>query len=747
MHRIIRKYQWGSTIVSPYDPNNTNNTWYNTISNYGAASATQTINKGPLYTALGNYGASKAASLATQVQPLQQVLPYPEITSTIKDANGYSTNLMNGKLTAPKQSSSGGNISGLSQVGNALLPYADNALNTTASLIGGRQADEESTGERVFGGAAHAALAAGIQSGNPYAIGAGALLTGLDAFNTHFGKTAHTQGTSDMSIYGFDTDQSLGAGKKTTWLHRNDANKYNRVTDAANQANIEKQGISLTASQNNIAAQNSASDIYQRNYNQLYGLNNTRILAAKHGVKFPKPDVKMPERDKNVIPEGALHARLNDMEKKNPDLDITNKGIPVVAQEGTKIKQQAEIEKNEIIFTKHVTEELETLKKQSEEHEKDDEYAIAAGKLLVREIFDNTEDNTGLIKETIQKKKEGGTIDKGNNIQGIAIEDKPDIPKDKEDAAETLLKNSNVGFINNIGLKHSKLEWDYFDDKPGVFSMVQSINGSIVNFSDKDRYPKNTQKEEMFLAASRSAKEHNDYIPMEQDEADYIVKKYNKDNLVAKDQNGGIINGGILPNVTVHGDNTDNARATDISKQYVQDLWNAAKNVKPTGSTINSNELDTNPITTPEILDALNRVQNSKANFVSRLNEKNPQLLHGLWDNANEVGNQKMGYDEDEDGNTIVFPMIQHMPDGTLKDFTDPKYYNGLTGDKLRNATFDAGRNNALKNNDYVIMPQREAAWFSNNNYKTFFPAYQQYFPVPFQILFLLILQKHFLFL
>lgn len=108
---------------------------------------------------------------------------------------------------------------------------------------------------------------------------------------------------------------------------------------------------------------------------------------------------------KNVIPEGALHAHKHHMEHAE---DLTKKGIPVVDNKG---EQQAEVEKNEIIFSLEVTKQLETLHKkyQSEEttQKEKDEIAIEAGKLLVYEILHNTEDRTGLIKEC----KKGGTLD------------------------------------------------------------------------------------------------------------------------------------------------------------------------------------------------------------------------------------------------------------------------------------------------------------------------------------------------
>lgn len=101
----------------------------------------------------------------------------------------------------------------------------------------------------------------------------------------------------------------------------------------------------------------------------------------------------------NIIPEGALHARLHHMDNSET---LTKKGIPVVSEkEGGDIEQQAEIEREEIIFRLSVTQKLEELQKKfysedSSQKEKDN-LAIEAGKLLVDEILNNTIDNTGLL--------------------------------------------------------------------------------------------------------------------------------------------------------------------------------------------------------------------------------------------------------------------------------------------------------------------------------------------------------------
>ena len=101
----------------------------------------------------------------------------------------------------------------------------------------------------------------------------------------------------------------------------------------------------------------------------------------------------------NLIPEGALHARKHNLEKVNPELkgQITRKGIPVVAQGEGGVIQQAEIEKEEVIFRKEFTDELERLYKQYQDDSSDD-IAIEAGKLICYELLKNTDDRSGLIK-------------------------------------------------------------------------------------------------------------------------------------------------------------------------------------------------------------------------------------------------------------------------------------------------------------------------------------------------------------
>lgn len=106
--------------------------------------------------------------------------------------------------------------------------------------------------------------------------------------------------------------------------------------------------------------------------------------------------------DSNILPEGALHARKNNLAELNPDLeDATKKGIPVMAAEGGEVGEQvAEIEHSEIIFRLEVTKRLEELREDGSE-----EAMIEAGRLVTEELIENTQDNVGMITEEVENGK------------------------------------------------------------------------------------------------------------------------------------------------------------------------------------------------------------------------------------------------------------------------------------------------------------------------------------------------------
>lgn len=114
----------------------------------------------------------------------------------------------------------------------------------------------------------------------------------------------------------------------------------------------------------------------------------------------------------NTIPEGALHKERHRMDLEG---DCTKKGIPVLDMDSN--EQEAEIERNEIIFNKEVTRALEDLYEIYYSPDSDDETrdnaAVEAGKLLTREIMLNTDDRTGLI-DTLKK---GGRMQEGGQVR------------------------------------------------------------------------------------------------------------------------------------------------------------------------------------------------------------------------------------------------------------------------------------------------------------------------------------------
>lgn len=130
------------------------------------------------------------------------------------------------------------------------------------------------------------------------------------------------------------------------------------------------------------------------------------IPELQKGDNISNSDVPEIEEttQKNVIPEGALHKNKHHMEHSE---GLTKKGIPVIDEDG---EQQAEIEHSEIIFTLEVTKKLEEyydiFYSDETTNKEKEQAALDAGKLLVYQILENTEDRTGLIESC----KKGGTL-------------------------------------------------------------------------------------------------------------------------------------------------------------------------------------------------------------------------------------------------------------------------------------------------------------------------------------------------
>ena len=182
----------------------------------------------------------------------------------------------------------------------------------------------------------------------------------------------------------------LAANNASQWLLNENEDMERRRANA----NMDKQSLNYWENLNG-------------GYQPMY-VKQGKKLPTKQDIEkvrniLSKPKLAQFKSGGSIIPEGALHARKNNMEGAGKD--FTHKGIPVMDKDGN---QQAEIERNEIIFSLEVTKKLELYAKQGTE-----EAALKAGKLLVDEIFNNTDDRTGLITELtgeVTKHQQGGTL-------------------------------------------------------------------------------------------------------------------------------------------------------------------------------------------------------------------------------------------------------------------------------------------------------------------------------------------------
>ena len=322
-------------------------------------------------------------------------------------------------------------------------------------------------------------------------------LTPVGLINGFGGKKSKTMGGQDFMTQSALNNQWAGYGgtyKDYNYASSKAGKKYGlfssgarkRANQIINKANMDREtllDVNRESELGNIRG-NMMAGINGARYNQaLYGGYNANLLrVGKYGFKIQdiqrakrlnsKLIKKVSEVDDvikseetplfkeggsmNVIPEGSLHARLHHMD--NAD-NLTKKGIPVVDNDGN---QQAEIELNEIIFRKEVTDKLEKLAKDGS-----DEAAIEAGKLLVEEILNNTDDRTGLI-DTVEIAKNGTKL----------------TPKLQSGNILTP-SQSHLDSLQNIVTDINSKNFQNFLDKNNKLKAMQSIGNSVIDaFSD-----------------------------------------------------------------------------------------------------------------------------------------------------------------------------------------------------------------------------------------------------------------------
>ena len=333
---------------------------------------------------------------------------------------------------------------------------------------------------------------------------------------------------------------------------RREANSL--IGTANNQANLLR-GISQKSQFQNTfgnAMQNINTVDYQK---KLQGYQPNYMHIGKNGMKIEKqeeefiiPDIsefkpiiateeqlqKFKEGGSfNIIPDGALHARKNNMELNG----ITKKGIPVVDKDGN---QQAEIEKNEIIFRKEVTTQIEEAMKDGS-----DKKAIEIGKLLVKEIFKNTKDNTGLIKEVTKedtptledqikehevfpKHQNGGNIRSMEELISYANKKNPRFVQRLNETTLRTIPGKDGQVMSHV------LGYADADGKTYVFPQVQEIDNNLKYFDD-------------WKEAFNNALKNQNVLEMSPKEAELFTTNYKKyypsfKQYISKKENGGILN-------------------------------------------------------------------------------------------------------------------------------------------------------------------------------------------------------------
>jgi len=424
----------------------TYNQWYaNSIYNSGNQ-ATPGTNWGGIASTFGNgainftKGGNKALGLFNNFQ---------KDTGNIASASALTEATNVGDLASMSKTSSflSGGMKAIGGVAG-ITSLAETAMGYTNW---GREADSQtqSTAGKAmkWGGAALGALGTlGVAGLGP----AGAIVGGLYLADNALGRTADTQHITSARDTGSGyTGNYIDAlsGHKTDLLGNLFGSKRKKTSTINANINYDENILASASligqksAKDRMAASNSIGDTIQKDQQQLQGGFNQgqmRLLSSKKGTKLSLKNIKrkvnnkittkkiqeggeVDESDefnstdnnssantsndsssnnsdttnsKNVIPEGALHARKNNIDMEG----VTHKGIPVVTQEENgKIKQHAEIEREELIFHKELTDKIEALYKQYKEG--DDKALLEAGKILTYEILENTDDNTGLLNK------------------------------------------------------------------------------------------------------------------------------------------------------------------------------------------------------------------------------------------------------------------------------------------------------------------------------------------------------------
>ena len=304
-----------------------------------------------------------------------------------------------GGMVAPKTPSLTNSIgsvasSTISQI-NPMAGMANAASDLAVGAIFGKdKANPDDVGGQVVNQVANVASMFG-----PIGMAAGLGIKSLNALGTTK-ITGNSMDDRTGESSGFTGTISKNEGDKNLSIFGNKGKQRRKV--AEQQGRLDKiSGLLKKSDENFDAAKNFVQTNNSIDYTKgfRFGKQGTK-LPNKNELKEIKRLLKVNSFKNggsfNIIPDGKLHAHNHNLSEIDEKFkDVTNKGLPVISyDENGGIIQSAEIEKEEIIFTKEVTEELEKLKRDGSE-----EAMIKAGKLLAKEIMENTIDYTKKIIE------------------------------------------------------------------------------------------------------------------------------------------------------------------------------------------------------------------------------------------------------------------------------------------------------------------------------------------------------------
>lgn len=246
--------------------------------------------------------------------------------------------------------------------------------------------------------------------GNPLALGGSKLTDSEKSIEADKLRGAYTGTLDDI-----DTAGTYG-GRRLSFLSGL-TGATNKMENFINEQNRKNNLLTNIGRTNTLRKQNDYGlDIERQNFKRYNGESYQSTAIGKQGMKLlskeelaiiyssrkPVETAEQISKFQNggsiLIPEGALHAHKHHMEEENPELaeELTKKGIPViVTDENGEVEQVAEIEKEEIILEKSLTQQIEELWKDGSE-----EAMIKAGKIVTETMFKNCDDNANLIERT-----------------------------------------------------------------------------------------------------------------------------------------------------------------------------------------------------------------------------------------------------------------------------------------------------------------------------------------------------------